>query len=258
MKTKQKPLAALNAVIVAVSGLVMVGCTQAGTSVATGSASSAPPVSPTTLSPTPSVEAFQCLGGTPCLGKLAAGRYGTTDILVPFSYVVPAGWENPAVNEGSYMLQHQGSRAGSDDAVFVWPDPVVASQDPCTKAAEPGVGRSVDAIVAWLTAHPGLITTEPTPVTIGGLDGQMLDVRKDPAWTSACTDGTVNLFVHEGTITDPFWWAINDKYRERYYFLDAGNGRVVLIDIETVTPDTQESFLAEAVPIVESFDFTPG
>jgi hypothetical protein len=86
----------------------------------------------------------------------------------------------------------------------------------------------------------------------------MLDVRKDPAFTGTCADRTVSLFVHEGTITDPFWWAIGDGHRERCYFLDAGHGRVVLIDIESVTPEAEASFLAEATPIVESFDFTPG
>jgi hypothetical protein len=34
----------------------------------------------------------------------------------------------------------------------------------------------VDDLVAWLKAAPGLAVGEPTPVTVGGLDGVQLDL----------------------------------------------------------------------------------
>ena len=43
--------------------------------------------------------------------------------------------------------------------------------------------------------------------------------------------------------------------RQRLIFLDLGNERVAAILIRAVDPDQFDEFLAEAMPIVESFDF---
>ncbi len=61
--------------------------------------------------------------------------------------------------------------------IGVFTQPTAMTQDrPCSDQVEPGVGRTVDDLVAWLGTVPGLVTTEPTPITIDGHPGQMLDL----------------------------------------------------------------------------------
>ena len=64
----------------------------------------------------------------------------------------------------------------SADGVYFLRDPAIASQD-CEETEEPGVGTSVDDLVAWLDASPGLSASEPVPVTVGGLEGMRLDIE---------------------------------------------------------------------------------
>ena len=60
---------------------------------------------------------------------------------------------------------------------------------PCSDEVEPGVGRTVDDLVAWIPTVPGSNTTEPTSISIGGRSGQALDISIDPSWTGLCEEG---------------------------------------------------------------------
>jgi hypothetical protein len=205
-------------------------------------------------SPSPTRTPNLCQPSEPrCTGLLAAGVHSTGAIITPFTFEVPDGWSKPLDVSGSFNLEPLD---GPGSLIGVIPDWVVASQDPCTSAPEPGVGRTVADLVSWLTAHPGLIATVPEPALIGGLDGQVVDIRKDPDWTGAC-DGAVNLFTHTGTIDDGGSWDINDSTSMRLWFLDGGDGHVVNIIIETTPIEAFDPFVDVATPIVESFDFTP-
>lgn len=128
------------------------------------------------------------------------------------------------------------------------------NQSTCSSQPEPGLGRTVDDLVTWLTEHPGLNTSEPAPVTLGGLEGQVIDVRKDPDWSGPCP-GLVSLFTHRGTINDPGWWDVNDRKRLRLFFLDAGDGHTVTVHVETGDEASFEAFVEAAMPVVESFEF---
>ena len=213
---------------------------------------STPTDSPT---PTPVKTASLCAPADPeCTGPLAAGMHTTSKLLTPFTFVVPEGWSKPLDEPGAVNLQTIES---SYDAIIgVWPDWAIASQGTCTADPEPGVGRTVDDLVNFLVDHPGLVTSDPQPVSVGGLDGTLLDIRADAAWRGPCFP-RVNLFTHRSTIDDVGWWDIDDSDRLRLYFLDAGDGRVVNVDIQTSEAEDYETFLDLATPVVESFDFTP-
>ena len=53
-----------------------------------------------------------------------------------------------------------------------------------------GRGPDGNDLAAWLGAVHGLATTEPTPITIDGRSGQMLDIALDPSWTGICPKAT--------------------------------------------------------------------
>jgi hypothetical protein len=74
----------------------------------------------------------------------------------------------------------------TDVTLWMLSDPValVASPPGDELVSDPQVGGSVDELVAWLVGHPELDTSEPEPVSIGGLDGSQVDVAISPGSTS--------------------------------------------------------------------------
>lgn len=186
-----------------------------------------------------------------CIGPLAPGVHRTTNLLTPVTFKVPHGWRKELDVPGSFQIVSTASPTGQ---VGIRPDWAIANQRRCSRQRAPGLGRSVGDLVTWLTEHPGLITSRPKPVALGGLEGRVLEVRKDPEWSGPCP-GRVSLFTHVGTINDPGWWDVSDSARLRLYFLDAGDGHTVTVHVETSDTATFEDFLEVAMHVVESFDF---
>jgi len=195
--------------------------------------------SPVTVSPSasPSMHIF-AKGDCPdltCHGTLQPGTYRST-ILEPtidFEIASPGWiWDFSA---GGFRLIADTSHADlySPDGIYFLRDPAIASQD-CAEREEPGVGRSVQDLVAWLETAPGLAVSEPTPVTIGGLDGMQLDLRLDPHWTQTCEwsgDMPVVPLVFNGAAQGGYNWAMLPEMSSRWYILDSRDG-VVIVDIE--------------------------
>lgn len=210
------------------------------------SSSTRPPSTPTTS------DAGLCQPSeSECIGALAPGIHTTDNLITPVTFQVPEGWSKTLDVPGSFELVPRAFPTGH---VGIRPEWAIANQARCTSDPEPGLGRTVDDLVAWLTEHPGLITSTPEPVTLGGLEGQVLEVRKDPEWSGPCP-GRVSLFTHLGTINDPGWWDVKDSARLRLYFLDAGNGHVVTVHVETADGASFEDLVESAAPVVESFVF---
>jgi hypothetical protein len=110
-----------------------------------------------------------------------------------------------------------------DAKVLLFTQPVALSQGaPCfTGEPEPGVGRTVDELMAWLGGLPDLDTTEPVGITIDGHRGQWVDLSVDPDRTSECEELEFMKVSHG----DPV--AIVGKQRESLLLLDLGQGAVL-------------------------------
>jgi hypothetical protein len=85
----------------------------------------------------------------------------------------------------------------TSDSINFLAHPRIAKRN-CEESADPSVGHSVEDLVSWLEAAPGLVVSEPMPVNVGGLDGFRLDLQIDPAWKRTC-------FFSEGS--PPFRWS---------------------------------------------------
>jgi hypothetical protein len=205
-----------------------------------------------------------------CIGPLEQGRYSSV-FVDPFvigpqgwvprfdavSYEVPDGWSNTADWPGFYDLKRRADPDGT--GVYVVVDVVATSSAPdCPAEPDPSVGRSVDELVAWLTALPGVVASEPVPVTIGGLDGYRLDLSMDPAWTATCpfSQGQPTRPIFTDASAGDFHWALGPGTKERNYLLNSADGRALLIDIEAQDGGTFESLVDEATGVVESMVFT--
>jgi hypothetical protein len=138
-----------------------------------------------------------------CLGDLEVGAHTSVQFnpFVPRSaytyaygrltYSVPAGWSNTVDGPDGYFLTKQG--APGDGGILSFSTALATSQATgCPGGVEPGVGRSAKALATSLTTLPGLDTTTPESITVGGLPGKTLDVSVSPKWKRTCpySDGT--------------------------------------------------------------------
>ena len=211
-----------------------------------------------------------------CLGPLEAGTYSSQfmepmiscpdascwkPILGGLTYTVPDGWANPSDYPASYTIKPQDGydQYGKDwsDEIDVFANPVASNNDDtCTLNPDATVGRSADELVNWITSHPGLVSTTPQTVTIGSLTGQWVDIEVAPTWTKTCPgDPNPNVGLYTAALGDGYinWGFSTD--RERHIFLDLGDGNVAVIVISTLDKANFDSFVAQAMPIVETFKF---
>ena len=185
-------------------GIVVTVLGACGTATVVDSAASAaasmaasPAVTPT-ISATPSGSTRpKCPNpdGYLCLGLLEAGTYTTAAFTPQLTYTVPAGWQNLEDLPGNFLLLPPGYDLDGVDAAFSEYIGIYASVRAenrlCTTEAEaesdePGVAYTPQAIAAEFASRPGLTTTEPQPVTIGGLSGLVMDIRMADGWTGTC------------------------------------------------------------------------
>jgi hypothetical protein len=206
-----------------------------------------------------------------CLGDLAPGTYRST-VFTPFTdpgqwayhygeltYTAVAGWRNAEDYPGGMAFVQKG--APENTGIFIWSDAVAHSQaDQCSEVPEPGVGRTADEIVAWLTTVPGLVTSVPEPIAIGGLSGKMIDLSVAPTWTTSCPYAYASGVPLVSTFTDSkegpgLDWNIQREGRTRIVALDLGDGRALIINIEAQTKADYDALLPGAMQLVNSFTF---
>ena len=125
----------------------------------------------------------------------------------------------------------------------------------------PGVGHGVEAIVAAIRARPGVVSTGAAAVTIGGYDGQMLDLHLAPSWIKGCQAPEGHLvgmpiLLEAGSKTKIA--PLTTDYPLRLILLDLTDGRTMSIAIfnnEPFPPSTFERQVAAVMPVIESFEF---
>ena len=112
--------------------------------------------------------------GDNCLGLLDAGTYksqfisprldpGATwsPVVGGLTYTVPDGWANASDWPETFELVPATELPPIDETsrrrnIGVFTQPTAMTQDrPCSDEVEPGVGRTVDDLVAWLPTVPG-------------------------------------------------------------------------------------------------------
>lgn len=193
-----------------------------------------------------------------CDGACPPGQHLSERFDPPLVYTVPEGWFAVEDNPSAFVLKF-GS-ATTDDSLVVFRDPVAHSQEAdCPAAADRSVGSSPKELTHWIAALPGLTATRPTAVTVGGLPGFTLAVRIAPTWTHACpySNGqpSVPLIVSAFPGSD-LDWGVGGTGRMRIYALDAGAGRRLWIDVETLAGEDFDELDARAKPVIESFEFS--
>ena len=181
-------------------------------------------------------------------GILPAGSQTTKSFVPRFTFTVPEGWVNSSDEAGFYGLFPDTPANAAEDAASgslaheIYMGPHQSPYFVC-EAWEDNRGATAAEMVAAMVANEALATSEPIDVTIGGLTGKQFDVRLDPDWTDSCPG-------------DPPTLDLGDQ-RTRGFLLDTPDRGVIVIFVGSLHSAGHEAFLAEAMPIVESFiDFT--
>jgi hypothetical protein len=236
--------------VVAVVGLLLVlgaSCGDAGNVGAPVNDEDAASANPRTVGEDPDYDCPE--HGGKCLGPLAAGTYATQVFGPRIVYTVPAGWTNGEDLPGNFLLQ----REGDDRYLGIYRN--VAAPDGCNEWPLRGIGRDVNDLVAWLMGHPGLTTSGPVEVSVGGLDGVQLDLSLAQTWKDTCpySQGQpVVPFIVGGNPSD-LHHVLLPGFEERLYLLDHG-GRNVAIEVGAEGQDLDE-YLDEILPIIETLEF---
>jgi hypothetical protein len=125
-----------------------------------------------------------------CLGPLSAGTYTTAQFQPPITYTVPDGWGNWEDQPDNFLLIAPGftfhiDDSGGSDGIGIFASVAAANTD-CQATEQPGVGHTAAALAGEFGQRPGLAATTPKPVSVGGLQGLVLDIRLADGWTKTC------------------------------------------------------------------------
>jgi hypothetical protein len=198
-------------------------------------------------------------------GALAAGPQSAPNFWPPLTYTAPDGWLTEPAAEGLLALipdtaeNRERIHAGGPPVTFlnVLPNIGAAAED-CGEAAAPGVGPAASDIVGALATRPGLSTSEPVAVTIGGLSGQQIDVSLASHWAGSCSGGGpfVPLVYSPGFI----WWGAEPGEQFRFIVLDvaglpSGMYATVMIVIYSAEAAAWNDHLSTSTAVVETFEF---
>jgi hypothetical protein len=223
--------------------VVLAACAgQAQSTEPQGTASGSQPAStPTTAPATASPSMASCPnpdGGTAnkCLGILPAGTYSTQVFDPQITYTVNEGWGNYEDLPGNFLLVPPGQsldgvNADTSDFIGIYSG-VAAAAASCDEAPEPTAGRTAEGMAGWYTSDPGLDATSE-PASIGGLDGFVVDIALDPAWTGSCPfahAGEPLVPILVGTGPAGLHHVLNASFSMRLYLLDYRE-RVVGIEV---------------------------
>ena len=250
MQTNLKTLLAAAAIIViAVVGFAVLrpgsGSNVGGASSPSPSTSAAPSTSPATSAVFP--QWYKNDEIRAAAGILPAGNATSRAFAPRVTFTVPEGWVNDLdVNIGYSLFPdidaNEAEYAKSGEiaqGIFM-----VSVESPYffCEAWEKTQGTAAER-AAFLVASDAFVVSEPVDVTIGGLTGKQVDIRLDPDRPIATCPG------------DPATIDLSDQ-RTRATYLDTPSGTpagIIGIAVGSKYSADHDAFLADAMPIIESF-----
>lgn len=212
-------------------------------------------------SPAPSTDAATCpneYGGS-CLGALEAGEYETTTFDPTITYRVPDGWFNAEDLPGNFWLYLQEDAKGQSSPrggsyLGIYRNVHAAAID-CAEEWQDGVGTAPADLVAWYRSVPGLIVSEPLPVTVGGLAGLQVDLALKEGVETCDYGGNPGLPLIIGDGVSDLHHVILEEMDVRLVILEHGEGNVTLEITNVREQRSAEEFRAQLQPIIDSLLF---
>jgi hypothetical protein len=185
---------------------------------------------------------------------------------------VPPGWEVADDAPRSFAVHHLPDAAqglpSRELVISVLAQPSMtadfaAGADCNTVLDAPGVGPGRDGLVAAIRARPGVVSTPPVNVTVGGFSGLMLDLRLAPAWTGGCMSlggPLIGAPILHGPGPTGAVVGVSEDAPVRLILVDLGDGQTLAVVVFGIKPTASASFedqAAAAMPIIDSFMIGP-
>jgi hypothetical protein len=254
-----KPLALVAAtILVAFLGFNLVGGFKTNSDVAAPSPTpSATPTPAASASPLASSAAYACDPDRTCSGLLPAGSHTSGSFSVPFTFTTPEGWVNRVDIPRAYKVD---TASGITTPILVMSKVAIAEQTPeCGPTPKAGAGHSVQDIVDFLRTHPGLDTTDPVPVEVGGYKGQSITFGVASTWTATCPDhtGPFVLLLTDTEVPAGRALGYEEIQRARWDILDVNGETVIVERAGNSFGSSFDGAAAAAQPIIDSITFTP-
>ena len=214
------------------AGAVPPSLAVAATPTSGPTATAAPTPAPTPMpspTPGPSPKALCSTGDgvfPPKTCALAPGTYSAAPFAPVFRFTIGAGWTNylAGINAGQLI-----QKASPGSLSFGWATGMVAEDGT-------QVGKTTDALLAYLAARPGITMSPATPVTIGGKPGRSIDFT--------VSQDFLMRVGKSGTSFGP-----GEKVRANVVDVD---GVIVLIALESYTPKSFATDMTAMQPILDS------
>jgi hypothetical protein len=177
---------------------------------------------------------------------LRPGEYHSVEFKPPLSFEVGKGWSNTEEQLSGWIQLSQQGEIGNLQFANV------------KEVFKPGTTNVIDApkdLLGWLQHHPYLKTSEPRPVTVGGIKGEQLAVvvdhlPKDPnGYCDPEPSGCQDIFNQSGG--DQIGYFGKNHNGRRVIVLDDVKGDTVVIWYAG-PPDTFEKFAPRAQKVVDS------
>ena len=172
------------------------------------------------------------------VGELNVARYASTQFQPPVTFDIgDPGWAANGDDPDMLGLIREDSPRGS--VYFLRVNEVV--QSPCTDAGQGGQPRpATPDVIAELKALTHLSVEPPTPVQVGGYNGQQVEIAVSDGALAACAGlagAEVSLF---GVGNDT--WRVSSGERFRLISVTVGNEPVTIVVSTdwTQTPSVQE------------------
>jgi hypothetical protein len=201
--------------------------------------------------------------GRDCLGAVEAGTYASYRFnpygqftYGQLTFTVPDGWAIANDTQAALFLRRASDYTNHKDSFYgisAWADVAAAKQD-CSDQPDGTISTGAANIAAWMEGLPSVIATHTT-IDINGLPAEVVDVHIAPDATTC--QGLVSLIASRTSKPDPFNFGVFGDQQMRVVLVDVAPQRTVAIFIDDALEHRYDELAAEAMPIIESFTFTP-
>ena len=177
---------------------------------------------------------------------LSPGEYHSVKFKPPLSFKVGKGWSNNAEQLSDWIQLSQQGEIGTLQ---------FANVEEVFKPGTTNVEEAPQDLVGWLQQHPYLKTSEPQPVTVGGLKGEQLEVLvdhlpKDPnGYCEPEPSGCLDIFNLSGG--DQIGYFGKNFNERKVIVLGDVKGDTVVVWYAG-PPDTFDKFAPRAQKVVNS------
>jgi hypothetical protein len=178
------------------------------------------------------------------LGALHPGEYHSVVFKPSLSFKVGKGWLNTETQLPDFIEVGQPGEGG-------WI--LFANVKEVYKRGTLKVVKAPEDLVGWFQEHPYLKTSKPESVTVGGVEGEQIDmvVEVPEGYYGACGSECMDIYWLGGG--EPMAWEDGD--RVRIIVLDV-KGETVTVDSSVSEASEFDEFMTKAQKVVDSVKWT--